>query len=66
MMATDSGNGAGGRRARRAAGDGYHPSYLAAKHRITVQQARDLIAEIGPDRERLNHVANVVRIVSGR
>lgn len=45
---------------------GYHPAYLAAKHRISVQQARDLLAEVGPDRERLNHVANVVRIASGR
>lgn len=45
---------------------GYHPGYLAAKHRISVQQARDLLAEVGPDRERLNQVANVVRIASGR
>ena len=47
-------------------GKGYHPSYLAAKHRISVQQARDLLAEVGHDRERLNVVANVVRIASGR
>lgn len=51
---------------RLAAEKGYHPAYLAAKHRISVQQARDLIVEVGADRERLNHVANVVRIASGR
>ena len=49
-----------------APGEGYTPTYLANKHRITVQQARDLLAEVGPDRERLNLVASKVRIASER
>lgn len=51
----------GPRRPDFAPGEGYAPRYLAAKHRISVQQARDLLAEVGPDRERLNLVAQVVR-----
>lgn len=52
------------RRTTFASGEGYTPTYLANKHRITVQQARDLLAEVGPDRERLNLVASKVRIAS--
>ena len=46
---------------RFAEGEGYAPRYLARKHRISVQQARDLLAEVGTDRERLNLVAAIVR-----
>lgn len=52
--------------ARFATGEGYAPRYLAQKHRISTQQARDLIAEVGTDRERLNLVAHVVRIAGER
>ena len=45
-------------------GKGYAPRYLAAKHRISTQQARDLLAEVGPDRERLDMVARAVRMAS--
>lgn len=44
-----------------AAGWGYNPRYLARKHRISTEQARDLIAEVGHDRERLDRVARAVR-----
>ena len=47
-------------------GDGYAPRYLAAKHGITTQQARDLIAEVGTDRERLNMTATAVKVNSRR
>ena len=53
--------GADARRLTFAAGEGYSPRYLAAKHCISVQQARDLLDEVGSDRERLNLVASVVR-----
>lgn len=44
-----------------ATGEGYSANYLAAKHRISAQQARDLLQEVGPDRERLNLTASAVR-----
>lgn len=45
----------------RQTGGGYNPRYLAQKHGITSGQARDLITEVGHDRERLNLVASKVR-----
>lgn len=47
-----------------AAGEGYRANYLASKHGISCQQARDLIAEVGSDRERLNLTAAKVRAAS--
>ena len=48
------------------AGQGYSARYLASKHGISPQQARDLIAEVGHDRERLNLCAMAVRIAGER
>ena len=42
---------------RTYAGQGYDPTYLARKHRISKQQARDLIRKVGHDREKLNAAA---------
>lgn len=61
MMPNRSEDGRGERRRRFAAGEGYVPEYLASKHGISTQQARDLIAEVGSDRERLNLAASTVR-----
>ena len=44
-------------RSRVAAGEGYEVKYFAHKHKISAQQARDLIARIGSDREKLNAAA---------
>lgn len=49
----------GGRDRRTVAkGQGYEVTYFANKHRISLQQARDLIATIGNDREKLNAAAS--------
>jgi len=40
-----------------AAGEGYELNYFATKHGITRQQARDLIAKVGNNREKLNAAA---------
>ena len=40
-----------------AAGEGYEVTYFAQKHGITAEQARDLIAKIGNDREKLDAAA---------
>jgi hypothetical protein len=53
-MADSKTNRSGRDRSRVAAGQGYDVSYFARKHGITAQQARDLIKEVGNDREKLN------------
>jgi hypothetical protein len=40
-----------------AAGEDYEVSYFARRHGITEQQARDLIAQFGNDREKLDAAA---------
>jgi hypothetical protein len=44
-------------RSRVAGGQGYEVNYFARKHGITAQQARDLIKEVGNDRDKLNAAA---------
>ncbi|MCC6827682.1 MAG: DUF3606 domain-containing protein [Novosphingobium sp.] len=44
-------------RGRTYAGQGYDATYLARKHGITRQQARDLIRKVGHDRDKLNEAA---------
>lgn len=48
-------------RARVAGGEGYEVKYFASKHRITAQQARDLIDRVGNDREKLNAAAGKLK-----
>jgi hypothetical protein len=40
-------------RSRVAASEPYEVSYFAKKHGLTTQQVRDLILEVGSDRDRL-------------
>jgi Protein of unknown function (DUF3606) len=55
----DSKKRRGGRDRRKiAAGEPYEVGYFAKKHDITRDQARDLIREIGNDREKLNEAAS--------
>jgi len=44
-----------------AGGEGYEVSYFATKHNITMERARDLIARIGNDRDKLNAAAKKVK-----
>lgn len=41
-----------------SAGEGYEVKYFAAKHKITVAQARDLIERVRSDRVKLNAAAS--------
>lgn len=52
----------GSRRLDQAPDEGYAPRDLAARHGISTQQARDLLAEVGHDGERLDAVARAVRM----
>lgn len=56
-MADDKSKRGGGDRRTVSAGEGYEVSYFARKHGITAQQARDLIKEVGNNREKLNAAA---------
>jgi hypothetical protein len=40
-----------------AAGEGYEVEYFASKHDITPAQARELIANVGNDRDKLDAAA---------
>ena len=42
---------------RRQSDEPYSVEYLARKHDISVEQARELMRKIGRDREKLNEVA---------
>ena len=42
---------------RTYAGQGYDVTYFSRKHRISKQQARDLIRKLGHDRDKLNKAA---------
>lgn len=48
-------------RSRVAAGEEYEVSYLARKHGITAEQARELIARIGNDRAQLDAAAEKLK-----
>ncbi len=45
-------------------GVGYDPTYFARKHRISKQQARDLMRKFGHDRDQLNDAAIALRNAS--
>lgn len=63
-MATKTARGRNQDRNLVAGGQGYEVSYFARKHGITAQQARDLIKEIGNDRDKLNAAA--ARLTGGK
>jgi hypothetical protein len=56
-MADDRSNRGGRERSRVAAGQGYELGYFARKHGISRDQARQLIARVGNDRDKLNAAA---------
>jgi hypothetical protein len=56
-MADDKSKRGGADRRTVSASEGYEVSYFARKHGITAQQARDLIKEVGNNREKLNAAA---------
>ena len=60
-MADNKSKRGGGDRQRVAGGEGYEVRYFATKHGISAQQARDLIKEVGNDREKLNAAAGKVK-----
>jgi hypothetical protein len=59
-LADNKGKRGGADRRTVAAGEGYEVSYFARKHGITTQQARELIASVGNDREKLNAAAEAL------
>ena len=60
-MADNKNKRGGADRRTVAAGEGYELSYFARKHGITTQRARDLIASVGNDREKLNAAAEELK-----
>jgi hypothetical protein len=50
---------------RTYAGISYDPTYFARKHRISKQQARDLIRKHGHDRDQLNDAAIALKQAPG-
>lgn len=56
-MADDKSKRGGNDRRRVAAGEGYEVNYFARKHGIPIAQARQLIKNVGNDREKLNAAA---------
>lgn len=50
---------------RTYSGVGYDATYFARKHRISKQQARDLIRKHGHDRDQLNDAAIALKNASG-
>jgi hemerythrin superfamily protein len=56
-MADDTNQQAAADRSRVAAGEGYEVAYFAQKHGLTQKAARELIAEVGNDREKLDAAA---------
>jgi hypothetical protein len=63
LMADDKSKTDGRDRSRVSASEPYEVEYFAEKHGLSAKQARDLIAEIGNDREKLDEAA---RKISGR
>jgi hypothetical protein len=60
-MADNKSKKGGADRRRVSAGEGYEVKYFAHKHRISMDQARKLIAEIGGDRTKLNAAAQKLK-----
>ncbi|MEV4934727.1 DUF3606 domain-containing protein [Sphingobium sp. LSP13-1-1.1] len=60
-MADNKAKRGGADRSRVAAGEGYEVNYFARKHGISAADARNLIAKVGNDRNKLNAAAAQVR-----
>jgi hypothetical protein len=50
---------------RTYSGQGYNWKYLARKHRITKEQAQQLIRKVGQDRDKLNAAAQALKSAAG-
>lgn len=48
-------------RSQVAGGEAHEVEYFAQKHGLSAQQARDLIAEVGNDREALDRAAEEIK-----
>jgi hypothetical protein len=59
-MADDKSKTDGRDRSRVSGSEPYEVEYFAQKHGLSAQQARDLIAEVGNDREKLDAAAGKV------
>lgn len=60
-MADNKSKRGGGDRRTVAADEGYEVRYFARKHDITTEQARQLIEEVGNNREKLNAAAEQLK-----
>lgn len=56
-MADDKTKQDGRDRSRVSGSEGYEVEYFAQKHGLSAQQARELIADVGNDREKLDAAA---------
>lgn len=61
MATTAKARGGSRDSSRVAGGQGYEVNYFARKHRITARQARDLIKQVGNNREKLNAAAEKLK-----
>ena len=60
-MADDKSKRGAEDRARVSGSEGYEVSYFAQKHGISTEQARDLIHQVGNDREKLDAAAEKLK-----
>jgi Protein of unknown function (DUF3606) len=60
-MADDTSNVGNRDRSRVAGGEGYEVEYFAQKHRITQEEARNLIRQYGNNRETLDREAEKLK-----
>jgi hypothetical protein len=60
VVADDKSKTDGRDRSRVSGSEPYEVEYFAQKHGLSAQQARDLIAEVGNDREKLDAAAGKV------
>ena len=60
-MSDDLGNIGQRDRDRVSAGEGYEVEYFARKHGLTMEQARELIAQVGNDRSKLDAAAEAMK-----
>jgi hypothetical protein len=60
-MADDKSNVGGADRRTVAAGEDYEVDHFAAKHDISAEEARDLIARVGNNREELDAAAQKLK-----
>ncbi|MBV8687049.1 MAG: DUF3606 domain-containing protein [Alphaproteobacteria bacterium] len=60
-MSDDKTKTGGQDRSRVAGGEDYEVEYFARKHGLTAEQARELIARVGNDREALDSAAEEMK-----